>query len=123
MKETNPPEAQLHSWEPRRPSARLKRRIFSNPFRRPAILTWSLRLAPAAACLLVTLSVWHQSDSVPGDGLPAPLPSQMLGNPQLVLAPADYHQGHNEVAAITFDWTNRTGSTSSISSFSPGKAN
>jgi hypothetical protein len=53
-------ETQLRSWAPRRPSARLKGRIFGR--REPgAPLSFSLSwLAPATAALLVTFGLLHQ---------------------------------------------------------------
>ena len=118
----NLPEARLRSWQPRRPSASLKERIFALPVSRPKFVEWSLRLAPAAASFLVVLSVLHHSGGIPGGGFGHESDSGLLASNALALLPASY-QEHNEIYGLTFEWTNRSGSTSSISSFAPGKAN
>ena len=83
MKETNLTENQLRSWQPRRPSAELERRIFSRAsagVRFRIEITWGIRLlAPAAACLLVAFSVLHQGNY--------PVPEQS-GSGQFTEAPA-----------------------------------
>ena len=71
MKEMNLLETQLRSWRPRRPSAGLKRRLFSaRPGarrERGLALGW---LAPATACLLLTLAVFNSGNDFPP--FPAP---------------------------------------------------
>jgi hypothetical protein len=81
------------------------------------MLVWSLRLAPAAVCILAVLSAFNQDQRMSGRG-----PNlQPLGSNQIAQLPASYQQEHNDFSAFTFEWTNLRGSTSSISSFSPAR--
>ena len=123
MKEMNSSEAQLSSWAPRRPSAGLKRRIFAAPARRLAASVWLLQLAPAAACLLAIIASFNQSNSLSSGSYHLRLMGGMPGSNQIVCIPGLYVQEHNDVSNLTFEWTNRNGSTSSISSFSPDTVN
>ena len=65
MQEMNPLEKQLQSWMPRRPSAKIARRLFAKAapapafLRRPEVWHW---LTPLAACVL-TLMFAVQSSS------------------------------------------------------------
>jgi hypothetical protein len=58
MQEMNPLEKQLQSWMPRRPSAKIARRLFAKAAPAPAFLrrreVWGW-LTPAAACVLTLL--------------------------------------------------------------------
>ena len=116
-------ETQLQSWQPRRPSAGLSHRIFSAPRSRPKIVAWSLRLAPAAACLLIALSALNPGRDISNGAYHPDYAGFLTGSNQVASLGGNYRQEHNDLYAVTFDWTNRSGSTSSITSFSPGKAN
>ena len=123
MKETNWPETRLHSWQPRRPSPGVKQRIFSEPASPSRALLWSLRcLAPSAACLLLALASLTQGSRVapPATGN---LLLGMIGSNQIHGIPDNYQQEQNSCFGLTFEWTNRSGSTSSISSFPPSRMN
>jgi hypothetical protein len=81
---------------------------------------WLLRLAPAAVCLLAIIASLNQSNnSTYRRGLLV----DMNGSNQIGYFPGLYGQEHNGLSALTFEWTNRSGYTSSISPFSPGKMN
>jgi hypothetical protein len=119
MKEMNLPETQLRSWQPRRPSARLERRIFAAPHLAPRVVVWSLRcLAPAAACLLVAVAVFHQGGSVPGGTVHGDSLAGAGWSNQIAYVPGHYQPARNAVSPPTLEWTNRNGSTSSISPLS-----
>ena len=112
----NLPETQLRSWQPRRPSAGLKRRIFSTQLGTPATAAFLGWLAPVTACALLTLLVFSS-----GNGLPAGSSSHgmtvamMLSNQSYAAYASDDSQNvQNHLATVTFDWTNRGASTSSI---------
>ena len=123
MKETNLPEARLRSWQPRRPSPGVKHRIFAEPASPSQALLWSLRcLAPSATCLLLALAALTQGNRVapPATGH---LLLGMIGSNQIEGIPDNYQQEQNSCYGLTFEWTNRSGSTSSISSFPPGRMN
>jgi len=118
----NQTENQLRSWQPRRASAGLKRRIFDAPDHAHRLAARSLRwLAPAAACLLLAMTVLHQGNFA-GD-LPHPEPVLMVNssNQSYVMnLSGTYAPRENEVSPVTFDWTNRGSSTSSVS-FTPSR--
>ena len=117
MNELSPLEKQLRGWAPRRPSARLNERLFGQrvaertpPFRHP----W---LAPAIGCALLLLVVSAQRN--PGQ---APGPAGDRGFFAMVLSNQGYaaclpgrpDQGQNAPRSDTFEWTNASGSTSSM---------
>ena len=68
MKETDSLENQLRSWRPRRPSAKLERRLFGSADQARAESRRGLlgSLAPAAACVLLTLSDFNSGNAIPG---------------------------------------------------------
>lgn len=125
MNETNFPENQLRSWQPHRPSAGLKRRIWRASQKKTTEVGMYLRwLAPAAACVLLAISAVRQSDDLFRATAHVQPVTVMLASNQLAYVPVDNsQQGHNRLQAVTFEWTNRSSSTSSIGSFLPGKAN
>ena len=125
MKEMNLPETQLRSWQPRRPSAGLKRRIFSAPPNRrtPAVvLGW---LAPVTACALLTLLVFNSGNGLPvGANNRGAMMAMVLSNQSYAAYAPDGSQNvQNRLAGVTFDWTNRGASSSSIRFISSDKRN
>ena len=109
-------EAQLRSWQPRRPAAGLKRKIFAAKATAPAA-TWLWgALAPAAACILLTLTAFnHGSDGFSSK----PVMVMVLSNQNGSTSMADESQiAQNHLATVTFDWTNRSG-FKSITGFTP----
>ncbi|HEX3889907.1 MAG TPA: hypothetical protein VHX90_03560, partial [Verrucomicrobiae bacterium] len=65
MKETDLPEIQLRSWQPRRPSAKLKRKLFAAPMGLLPKLAWAFgSLAPVAACVMLTLSAFNSGSGI-----------------------------------------------------------
>jgi hypothetical protein len=125
MKEMNLLETQLRSWQPRRPSAKLKRRLFAAPARVMPQMAWFLGwLAPATACALLTLSVFNSGNSLPGSSSRhEPMVAMMLSNRYAAYVSGAFQSGQNDPPSVAFDRTNRSGSTSSISSFFPGRMN
>ena len=119
MNETKLTEDQLRSWRPRRASAKLKRRIFTAPD--PQALTgWSQRwLAPAAACLLFAVTVLHQENPLPGEvRTRQSVTVGMILSNQLAYVSEGVPSGDkNDFSFVTFGWTNRGSSTSSIAPF------
>jgi hypothetical protein len=85
MNDQNSLENQLRGWIPRRPSASVKTRLFSDPARdsgRPW-LTARNWLTPAAASLLVLVLAsarLRESASTPGNGLPMQMIAAALSN-------------------------------------------
>ncbi|HWC59231.1 MAG TPA: hypothetical protein VHC44_06010 [Verrucomicrobiae bacterium] len=86
----------------------------------------SLRwLAPAAACLLLALTIASQqtnlsADSARSDAMVGLISSNLSFTNIL---PESGSPGRNRVSPASFEWTNLSGSSSSISPFSPGRMN
>ena len=124
--EMNLLENQLRSWQPRRPSPRIKRRLFASTFSCEASglsLRW---LAPAAACLMLALTIASQQQ--PGLSATSARHQAVMGmissnvNYTNILAENDV-PGRNRILPASFEWTNLSRITSSISPFSPGRMN
>jgi hypothetical protein len=124
MKETDSLETRLRSWQPRRPSANLKRRLFAAPASLMPKLAWLLgSLAPATACVLLTFSVFNSENT--GHLLRhEPMTSMILSNQNYAAYASDnFRESQNGLSSVTFDWTNRSGFTSSIAPFLRDKLN
>ncbi len=112
----NLPETQLRSWQPRRPSAGLKRRIFSARPGAPgnaAFLGW---FAPVTACALFTVLVLNSSSALPAvsrsHGM---MMSMILSNQSCAAYASDGSQNvQNRLSGVTFDWTNGGASSPSM---------
>lgn len=118
-------ESQLRSWQPRRPSEKIKRHLFPTASAREAA-SLSLRwLAPAAACLLLALTVASQD---PGLSVSAGRRETMMGLISSNLSytnilPKSDSPERNRVLPASFEWTNLSGITSSISPLPPSRMN
>jgi hypothetical protein len=115
MNEMNLPETQLSSWRPRRPSAGLKRRIFTHTNKSSSTLAarwlWGT-LTPTTACLLLTVIILNSSNSVIHQ---KPVMTMVLSNQGNVFCDGDGGQtAQNHLASVTFDWTNHSVFNSSI---------
>ena len=132
-------ETQLRSWVPRRPSAKLERNIFarrsateaaaetvapgSAPVRREATspsfrLSW---LAPATVALLLICMLFNQHNiqALSGASESGPMIAVALSNQSVApWLPGSFAREQNGLPNETFEWTNGSGSTSSISSLS-----
>ena len=107
-------ETQLRSWRPRRPSAGLKRRIlsFAGEVDVPtARWLWSC-VAPTMACALLTLMAFNHDGDALGRKQPMALILSNQDNAAYATGGAQTEQNH--LAAVTFDWTNRSVFKSSI---------
>ena len=107
----------MRSWQPRRPSAGLKRRIFparANTLRTATFLGW---LAPVTACALLTLWVFNSESGLPaGSNSHGVIMAMVLSNQNYAAYAPDGSQNvQNRLSSVTFDWTNRGASSSSIS--------
>ena len=118
MKEMNSLENQLHSWQPRRPSARFSRRIFSAPAGLVPKLAWAFgSLAPVTACALLTLSAFNSGNSGVSPRQ-EPMTALILSNPKCAAYASDTFRGReNSLFSVTFDWTRSGNFTSSIAPF------
>jgi hypothetical protein len=109
-------EKQLESWEPRRPSAKIERRLFPKRARAAELTRALAWFAPVAACMMLALAVVRQNNGVPA-GTPRPeyLFAMILSNESCTGLLADSSaQAENRVMRASFDWTNRGSSGSSI---------
>lgn len=119
-------EAQLRSWRPRRPSTGLKRRLFVTPVYRMPQMAWLVGwLVPATGCVLLTFLMFDSGNAIPGRSAHRnPMGVTMLSNQSLLVStPETTWKGQNELSSVTFDWTNRSGSTSSMPSFPRNRMN
>lgn len=113
-------ENQLRSWQLRRPSPKIKRRLFPTAERRETAgltLRW---LAPAAACLFLALTIVNQE---PGFSASSSNHDPMMGLISSNLSYTNRSPGRNAISPSSFEWTNLSGITSSISPFSPARVN
>lgn len=129
-------ETELRSWQPRRPSAKLERRLFA---RQPEAavtagqasasvrdlpsfrLSW---LAPGTAALLLMCLLFNPRNSatIAGSVSSGPMVALMMSNQSAATyLPGSLQREHNSLQAETFEWTNGSGSTSSIDSLSGRK--
>ena len=105
-------EKHLLSWTPRRPSARLRRRIFGvapaaadtlSPFR----FSW---LAPATAAAMMMCVLFNQryGAGAPGPGTPGPLLATILSNASAAAyLPGSVQAEQNNLPADAFKWQRR----------------
>ena len=116
MNKMNLPETQLRSWQPRRPSAGLKRRIFSTPPTAPTAAAFLGWLAPVTACVLLTVLVFNSGNGLPvGPTGRETTIAMVFSNQSYAAFASDGSQNvQNHLASVTFDWTNRGASGSSI---------
>jgi hypothetical protein len=123
--EMNLLENQLRSWQPRRPSPRLKRKLFGSASPGEAAGISFRWLAPAVACLFLALTIVNQEPGLSASSVRhQPLMGMVSSDLSYTnLLPEDRPAGRNGVSPASFEWTNRSGFTSSISPFSPGRMN
>jgi len=81
-------------------------------------------LAPATACALLTLSVFNSGNSLPSSSSRhEPMVAMMLSNRYAAYVSSAFQSGQNDLPSVTLDWTNRSGSTSSMPSLLQGRIN
>ena len=125
-------EAQSRTWAPRRPSPKLKKRLFGRPAAAithhasrirnhpsPAFRFGWLAPATAGVLALCLLSNQRNSDVISGARNSVPLVAMILSNQSpAAYLPGNFERHQNRLPADTFEWTNRSSSTSSIGSLS-----
>ena len=130
MSEMNDLETQLRTWVPRRPSPELKKSLFrgrelpatEHATRDTQHVSPAFRfgwLAPATAGVLALFLLSNQRDSevISGSRNSAPLVAMILSNQSpAAYLPGSFERHQNRLPADTFEWTNRSSSTSSIGS-------
>jgi hypothetical protein len=108
-------EAQLKSWAPRRPSAKIERRLFPRRRRVSELARALAWLTPAAACMVFALAAVRQEGGSAGAARPEYMFAMVLSNQTAAnILHSDAAQPENRVMRASFEWTNRGGSGSSI---------
>ena|SRR5438132_13151735 len=129
MNEWNPLERQLRSWRPRRPSARLKARVFGQSVaidrQRRLAFGW---LAPATVCMLLLFITFSQRDGeltrLASASNQVPMMAVTLSNLSFAAyLPGSSVNDRNAVRPDTFEWTNHGHSPSSIPAFPQSRTN
>ena len=120
MSELNELEMQLRSWVPRRPSAKLKRHLFGRPAPQPKAeptfrLSW-LPPATAGLLLLCVLFNQHSSQAISSAGSNSMVAVALSNQSIASFLPGSFSREHNGLPTGTFEWTNGSGSSSSIGS-------
>src|SRR5260221_10331056 len=131
MNDMNELERQLRLWAPRRPSAKLERRLFASQaasgvanYQTPIRHQLGFRLrwvAPATAAFVLLCVLYNQraGDSLGGGTSSGHIMAMILSNQSTIAyLPAGFQ---NSPPADTFEWTNGSGSTSSMRSLSAPK--
>ncbi len=129
----------LRSWTPRRPSAKLERRLFADePARAAAADTATVAvsrsapqtiyrwLAPATAALLFISILWNQrgAPQVSFAQASSPLVTSALSNQSLAAwLPGSFAREQNGVRGENLDWTNGRPWPSSTRSLSGSRGN
>jgi len=125
MKETNWLEEQLTSWKPRRPSARLRRRLFRAPHDRPELVRVLNWLAPATVCMLLALAAFRQENGLSDvssrqDHMVAII---MSNSSAITYLPGGSSQVEQNILPATLGWTNHTRSISTMGFTPSAKSN
>ena len=109
-------EARLRSLQPRRPSAGLKRRLFSAPGGLMPPASWFLSwLVPATACALFVSSALTSGSGIAKGPRREPMLAMVLSNQNYaVYAATAGGQRENAPRPDTFQWTNLSSSTSTM---------
>ena len=111
-------ENQLRSWQPRRPSAGIKARLFPGEEHKREFVRTIRWLAPTMACGLIALAALHQESLFQGLD-PVKRPSAGFNAGEASAIPGVTINRLPE----SFEWTNRSGSALNVRSFLPGKTN
>ena len=142
MNDMNELEKHLHSWVLRRPSPKVERAIFALKAPQPApqssaasaaaisvpgLPAFSFRwLVPATAGLLLLCFIANPNagSSLTSSTNSGPMVAMILSNQSAAAyLPGSFKMSENTVPADTFEWTNGSGSNSSIRSLLRPKGN
>ena len=129
MNDWNQWEHQLSGWVPRRPSARLKRRIFGDTPTAGQESAWPLSwnsLVATASLLLLAIVVWIEVYPVPihssASRTSSLLANLSLSNQNFASYYSPHRHSHENAWSVvrsvsTFEWTNAPRSASTTGSF------
>jgi len=126
MNDSNDWENPLRSWTPRRPSTKLRRRIFANRDVSPGIASTDrfgarLWLAPVLGCFMVLSSLFNAKDhpmsSLDGGATNTLLATLISNQSSAAYLMAGFHSRQNGLGVDSLEWTNARASLSSLGSF------
>jgi hypothetical protein len=107
MNEMNWLEKELKSWEPRRPSAGIERKLFPKPANRHDLMRALAWLTPVAACMLLVLATMRLSEATLAAERPGAMEAMILSNQSCAeLLAGNYSQPENHIVRASFEWTN-----------------
>ncbi|MBI2927474.1 MAG: hypothetical protein HYY24_17400 [Verrucomicrobia bacterium] len=114
----------MRRWVPRRPSAKLRTRLFPHAAAsapNPADALWWRWLAPATAALVLSMFIAAERGG-PGAHLSARVTNALLADSSaarqwVAYQTAERHSFRNAVPDASLGWTNEAASTSSMPSF------
>jgi hypothetical protein len=89
-------------------------------------LAWAFgSLAPVTVCVMLTLSAFNSGSGIPANStVREPLIALISSNQgYAAYLPCGFGGRENKWSSVTFDWTNRNGSSSSMSSFPRSRMN
>ena len=130
MKQKPEVEMVLQAWKPRKPSPRIHEQLFGQARVTAAVAEnpgeqFAFRwLVPATAALLLLCLVANPrgSQGLASSTNNGPMVAMILSNQSaMAYLPGSFKAEQNNVPADTFEWTNVSGSTSSIRSLSGPK--
>ena len=128
MKEMKTLEMQLRSWELRRPSAKLRQRIFeprpqaAEEEPEPAFRFGWLAPATAAVLLIAVLFSQRNTEAISGAASSSGMVAMIMSNQSApAYLPGSFKTDHNTLTAETFEWTNGSRLSSSIGSLWPSR--
>jgi hypothetical protein len=108
-------ETRLRSWRPRRPSATLKWRLFlARAASVPRMMRVAGWLTPATACALLTMLILNSENTVLTGSSRQPSIMAMMSNQSYAVYATSRQSEQNNLSVFTFDWTNSSGSGSTL---------
>jgi hypothetical protein len=125
MKEMNWLEDQLASLKPRRPSARIKRRLFPAPHAQSEFVRAMNWLAPATVCMLLAVAAFRQETGLV-DATPRQdhMAAMIFSNSSAIAyLPGGSSQIEQNVLPATLGWTNHSRSISTVGFTPSAKTN
>jgi hypothetical protein len=108
-------EERLRCWRPRRASATLKWRLFlARAASVPRMIKVAGWLTPATACALLTVLVLNSESASTVGGHRQPSIMAMVSNQSYAVSMTSRQSEQNNLSVFTFDWTNGSGSGSTL---------
>jgi hypothetical protein len=108
-------EARLRCWRPRRASATLKcRLLLARAASVPSMMRFAGWLTPATACALLTMLILNSENAATTVGHRQPSIMVMMSNQNYAVYATSRQSEQNNLSIFTFDWTNGSGSGSTL---------